>query len=95
MIPNGFIAIVPQITPESCDPMGSTRHTCYIVDLKFKTACGEYKVDFISNHIEDGVFIVHEYSPEFTNTCSIQEGFGVVLKELNDNYSWWFNDLSK
>ena len=95
MIPNGFIAIAPQITPERCDPMGSTRHNCYIVDLKFKIARGEYKVDFISNHIEDGVFIVHEYSPEFANTCSIQEGFGVVLKELNNNYSWWFNDLSK
>ncbi|MGN1339814.1 MAG: hypothetical protein ACI4WS_05945 [Oscillospiraceae bacterium] len=90
---DGDIAFAPQIMPESSDPAGSTRYHRFIVNEK-RNASGEYRVSFPNDPAENGVFFVKEYSPEFSEYSS-QSGNGVVLKEADGSYSWWFDDMSK
>lgn len=85
------VMLAPQILPESCDPKGSTRYHCHIINEKFKIDNGEYRVEFPDTPKEDCTFRVCEYSTEFDTPISVAEGDGVVLKENNNNYSWWFN----
>lgn len=83
----------PQIMPESSDPIDSKRYHRFIVNEKMN-ALGSYRVSFPFDPAKHKVFYVKEYSPEFPKYTSIS-GDGIVIKESDGSYSWWFNDISK
>lgn len=90
---DGDIAFAPQIMPESSDPIGSKRYYRFIVNEKMN-ALGSYRISFPFDPAKHKVFYVKEYSPEFPKYTSIS-GDGIVIKEADGSYSWWFNDISK
>ena len=85
----------PQIMPESSDPKGSTRYRCYIINEKIPTD-SKYRVEFPDdpNTSNSTIFRVLEYSDEFSEKSYVA-GNGIVLKESDGSYSWWFDDMNK
>jgi hypothetical protein len=72
--------------PESADPIGSTRYNCTIMHEKIFSLNQQ---TFFYDDIEDnGVFIVEEHSPEYRG-YEVVIFEGTVLKEKNNEYSWW------
>ena len=92
---NYMVTFAPQIMPESSDPAGSTRYHCYIINEKIPTKC-EYHVEFPNDPSTSNstIFRVLEYSDGFS-VKSYVAGNGIVLKESDGSYSWWFDDISK
>lgn len=76
----------PYEIPESADPIGSTRYNCTIMHEKIFSLNQQ---TFFYDDIEDrGVFIVEEHSPEYRG-YEVVIFDGTVLKEKNNEYSWW------
>lgn len=76
----------PYEMPESADPIGSTRYNCTIMHEKIFSLNQQ---TFFYDDIEDrGVFIVEEHSPEYRG-YEVVIFDGTVLKEKNNEYSWW------
>ncbi len=76
----------PYEIPESADPIGSTRYNCTIMHEKIFSLNQQ---TFFYDDIEDrGVFIVEEHSPEYRG-YEVATFEGTVLKEKNNEYSWW------
>lgn len=76
----------PYEIPESADPIGSTRYNCKIIHEKIFSLNQQA---FFYDDIEDrGVFIVEEHSPEYRG-YEVVIFDGTVLKEKNNEYSWW------
>lgn len=76
----------PYEMQESADPIGSTRYNCTIMHEKISSLNQQ---TFFYDDIEDsGVFIVEEHSPEYRG-YEVVIFEGTVLKEKNNEYSWW------
>ena len=92
---NYIVVFAPQIMPESSDPKGSTRYRCYIINEKIPTD-SEYRVEFPDDPStsKSTIFRVCEYCSGFSVTSRVA-GNGIVLKEADGSYSWWFDDISK
>lgn len=79
----------PALLPPSADPEGSTRHKVTIYHEKIPY--DHFKVEFYDDIIS-GRFVVSEYSDEF-ESYSVEVGQGIVLREKNNQYTWWFDLL--
>ena len=76
----------PYEIPESADPIGSTRYNCKIIHEKIFSLNQQ---TFFYDDINDrGVFIVEEHSPEYRGYVAVIFE-GTVLKEKDNEYSWW------
>lgn len=76
----------PYEMPELADPIGSTRYNCTIMHEKIFSLNQQ---TFFYDDIEDRrVFIVEEHSPEYRG-YEVVIFEGTVLKEKNNEYSWW------
>lgn len=92
---DGDVTFAPQIMSESSDPKGSIRYRCYIINEKIPTD-SKYRVEFpdAPSTSNSTIFRVLEYSNEFSEKSYVA-GNGVVLKESDGSYSWWFDDMNK
>lgn len=76
----------PQEIPESADPIGSTRYNCTIIHEKIFSLNQQ---TFFYDDIDDrGVFIVEDHDPDYRG-YEVAVFEGTVLKEKNNDYSWW------
>lgn len=89
---NTIVMFAPQIMPAITDPAGSTRHKCLIINEKCRTK-NEERVTFYDDIDRHSLFVVQELSPSFPEEYEITCGYGVVLREQNNTYSWWFDSL--
>ncbi len=80
----------PALLPITADPEGSTRHKATIYHEKYPS--DHFKVEFYDD-LDNGRFLVVEHNEDFDH-YSIEVGQGIVLREKNNQYTWWF-DLIK
>ena len=80
----------PALLPPTADPEGSTRHKAIIYHEKIPS--DHFKVEFYDD-LNNSKFVVSEYSDEFDH-YSFEAGQGIVLRERNKQYTWWY-DLIK
>lgn len=87
-----FIMFAPQLMPEWTDPAGSERKHCLIVYYQISAPFND--VQYIDKIDEDELFIVIDFDKS-AEKWSEQQGNGIVLKEADGGYSWWFDDIRK
>lgn len=80
----------PLLLPPTADPQGSTRFNATILWEQYPIEPHENnRVEFYDD-LDNGKFLVREYNQEFEQYY-LEIGVGIVLRELNQQYSWWFN----
>lgn len=81
----------PDLLPVTADPMGSTRYNTIIIYEKHPSAKNKkYTIKFYDNIADNNIFLIREYSYD-NKTYSVEIGKGVVIKERNHQYTWWFS----
>lgn len=85
------IMMHPALLPETADPEGSTRHKAKIFYEKHPS--DKDRVEFYDDIDNSGRFLVCDYCVDY-DTYSLEIGEGIVLRERNNQYTWWF-DLIK
>ena len=85
---NSTIMFLPQIFPESADPEGSIRYSCFIINKKQKNE--KESINFIDNIEKDNCFIIEENTKSLSDNIMWLCGKGIVIKEKDNKYSWFF-----
>ena len=80
--------------PESSDPEGSTRYSCFIVHIINRIEQTQMAhINYMDYIDEYGVFIVVENTHISVTNHKVKAYQGIVLKEKDGSYSWWFDLL--